>query len=77
MRDTVQYTQTSTLANSDRYKTGNSYPCWYNTEKPSQVTWYVPNVSYALILLIIGGAFIPFAIVSMIIYFRLRERADL
>ncbi|CAF1172434.1 unnamed protein product [Rotaria sordida] len=62
---------------SNRYKVDSSYPCWYNTKRPSEVTWYMPTTSYALILLIISGISVPFAIVFLIIFYRLRERADL
>ncbi|CAF1033589.1 unnamed protein product [Adineta steineri] len=62
---------------SEKYKAGSSYPCWYNSKKPSQVTWYGPVTIYSFILLLIGAISIPFAIIFLIAFCRLRTRADL
>jgi len=61
----------------NRIQVGSSYPCWYDTNKSSQITWYGPTTYYSIILLIIGATAIPFAIVALIIFCRMRQPADL
>ncbi|CAF1274791.1 unnamed protein product [Adineta steineri] len=62
---------------SQKYKVDSSYPCWYNSKKRSELTWYGPATFYPLILLLIGVISIPFAIILLIAFCRLRTRADL
>ncbi|CAF1231986.1 unnamed protein product [Adineta steineri] len=63
--------------NKMRSYVDSSYPCWYNSKKRSELTWYGPATFYPLILLLIGVISIPFAIISLIAFCRLRTRVDL
>ena len=56
---------------------GQSYRCWYNKEKQSQVIWVQPSTSYQLFLLIIAGVCVLLAVGLFGVAYFLRDRADL
>ncbi|CAF0989510.1 unnamed protein product [Adineta ricciae] len=65
------------LKQQDRFQVNSVYPCWYNTKNLSEVTWYRPTTYYSFILLIISAIFLPFSIVSLILFCKFRQRPDL
>ncbi|UJR12012.1 hypothetical protein I4U23_016190 [Adineta vaga] len=77
IRTDADFTLQHAMNQLDKFKLNSIYPCWYNTKKISEITWYKPTTYYSFILLIISGIFLPFSIISCILLRRFRQDADL